>query len=382
MSAPGTSVSKHPPSSNASRVGVARADRPILQVSGRLGSRDWLALFGLGLALWLTIHNLALIMEVAGLLFGALLLGLALNPAVSRMSAYRIPRGLSAVLLYMLLSGLFLGMGELLVPLFNAELSTLQSQGPALWSRISSTLSNAPLIGQLIPSTGQAANALSQQMDTLIQAILHTLGGLGNAGLDVGVVLILAYYGVVSQGSFAGLVAHWVPWRKRGELERIARRVLAGLGRWVRAQPLVVIYFAVGFSLILAALRVPFSLAIGIVGGVLSVIPILGGALAILLGVLSALTVDPTRAVWVTLGFLALIEIEVHLVAPAIFGRALKLHPGLLLMAMLIGIKAGALIGLLYSIPLTVVAMVVLDELRSRWIQGPPDRESLPGSHT
>ena len=51
------------------------------------------------------------------------------------------------------------------------------------------------------------------------------------------------------------------------------------------------------------------------------------------------------------------------------FGRTLRLHPALVLMAMLIGTKAGGLIGLLYSVPLAVVLMVLLDELRERWMR-------------
>jgi predicted PurR-regulated permease PerM len=335
-------------------------------------------LFSLGLALWFVIHNVPIIVEFLGLLFGALLIGLALEPLVRRMSAW-IPRSLSVILLYLILIGVFLGMGELLVPFFNAELSTLQSQGPALWTTVSTTLSNTPLIGQLIPSSSNAASALAQRTDTLVQAIVGAVSGVGNAGLDIGVVFIMAYFGVVSQDEFAGALARWVPRSAHADVSRLIERVLDGLGRWVRAQPLVVLYFTFGFSVTLALLGVPFALAIGLVGGFLSIIPFVGGLVAILLGVLSALAVKPVLALWVVLIFAALIELEGHLIAPAIFGRALQLHPALVLMAMLIGTKTGGLIGLLYSIPLAVILMVLLDELRGRWMNEGADQDAVSG---
>jgi len=330
--------------------------------------RSWLTFFSLGLAIWFVIANITLIVETFSLLFGALLIGLALEPLVGRVSRW-IPRSLSVLLLYLILIAILSGLGRLLVPFINEELATLQSQGPTLWNDISTTLSNTPLIGQLIPSSSSAASTLAQRTDTLVQAIVGAVSGIGNAGLDIGVVFILAYFGVVSKDEFADALNRWVPRAAHADLTRILGRVLDGLGRWVRAQPLIVLYFAFGFSVILALLGVPFALAIGLVGGVLSIIPFVGGFIAIILGVLSALTVKPILALWVTLAFAAWIELEGHLIAPAIFGRALRLHPALVLMAMLIGTRTGGLIGLLYSIPLVVVLMVLLDELRSRWME-------------
>jgi predicted PurR-regulated permease PerM len=348
--------------------GSAKGARGIYIPNAMLG-RIWLGIFTLGLALWIVLRNIALIAEISGLLFGALLVGLAIEPVVQRLAAWHIPRALGVVVLYLVLIGMLLGLGELLVPLFAAELSSLQSQGPAFWSTVSTTLEGIPLLGQLIPSQGDAVAALTQRMDTVVQAVLDTVGSLGNTSVDIGVVFLLAYFGVVSKASFVDLLRTWVPSGNRADIARVASRILEGLGHWVRAQPLLVLYFAIGFSTSLAILKVPFALAIGLTGGLLSIIPVLGGLIATLLGILSALTVKPVLVLWVLLIFVALMELEIHLIAPAIFGRALRLHPALVLTAMLVGSKAGGLVGLLYSIPLAVVGMVFLDELRSQWMR-------------
>ncbi len=352
------------------RIGVdassPRSER--IQVVAGKPARLWLMLFTLGLALWVVIHNFSLFFEILAMLFGALLLMLGLEPVVRRMEKWHIPRPPGVILLYLLLLAIVLGIGELMLPLFNAELSTLQSQGPALWNSISSTLASTPLVGQLIPTAGDAANAFTQRLSAVIQAILGTVSSLGNASLDVGIVFILAYFFVVSKASFLERLPDWIPSGSSAEMRRIGRRVFEGLGRWVRAQPLVMLYFAFGFSIGLALLHVPFALAIGLVGGALSIVPILGEIVAALLSVLSALTVDPILALWALLVIVALTEVEIHLIAPALFGHALELHPAVVLMAMFIGLKAGGLVGLLYSIPIAVVAMVLLDEFRQLWV--------------
>jgi predicted PurR-regulated permease PerM len=336
----------------------------------RLDPSSWVVqllsgFFVLALALWVVFKNLTLISEVMAMLFGAMLLALGLEPLVSRMVRRGIPRTVSVLLIYFLLIGVLIGTVGLLLPLFRAELSTLQSQGPALWNSISSTLSSTPVIGRLLPSPGDAANALSQRIDTLLQGVIGALGSIGNAGLDIAVVFLLAYFLVVSKEDFRVEFAKWIPSTWHADIHRISARLLDGLGRWVRAQPLVMLYFGVGFSASLALMGVPFAMAIGLIGGILSVVPFLGAFAASFLAVLSALTIKPALALWVLLIFIAWTELEVHLIAPALFGRALKLHPAIVLLAMFVGTKAAGLVGLLFSVPLAVVIVIILDELRS-----------------
>ncbi len=330
--------------------------------------RLWLMLFTLGLALWIVIHNISLIFEILAMLFGALLITLGLEPAVQRMEKWHIPRSPGVILLYLLLLAVVLGIGELMLPLFNAELASLQSQGPALWNSISSTLASTPLVGQLIPTAGDAANVVTQRLTTVVQAVLGTVGSLGNASLDIGIVFVLAYFFVVSKASFLERLPEWIPSGRSTEMRRISLRVLEGLGRWVRVQPLKILFYAVGFSAGLALLRVPFALAIGLVGGLLSIVPILGEFVAALLSVLSALTITPILALWALLVIVGLTEVQIHLISPVLFGHALALHPAIVLMATVIGFKAGGLVGLLYSIPFAVVMMVLLDEIRPLWV--------------
>jgi predicted PurR-regulated permease PerM len=112
-------------------------------------------------------------------------------------------------------------------------------------------------------------------------------------------------------------------------------------------------------------LKVPFAITIGLVGGLLGIIPFVGGVIALILAALSALTVDPMLVLWVTLIFTALVEIEAHAIAPALYGRVTGLHPAVVVIAMLIGFKAGGLVGLIYSIPLAVIGSVLLSEVQS-----------------
>jgi len=145
--------------------------------------------------------------------------------------------------------------------------------------------------------------------------------------------------------------------------------VVAGLrqrlSRWVWAQAAIALYFALIFSAGLALLGVPFALTIGLVGGVLEIVPYLGGITATLLAITSALTVSPWLALWVVVLYVVVVEIEAHIVAPALYGRVVGLHPALILVALVTGAKAKGILGIFFAVPILVVLTALLEELRA-----------------
>jgi predicted PurR-regulated permease PerM len=69
--------------------------------------------------------------------------------------------------------------------------------------------------------------------------------------------------------------------------------------------------------------------------------------------------------VWVAVFYLVVVELESHIVAPALYGRVLNLHPAVVLLALVVGGKLGGVIGLLFAVPVVVVIAVLLEEARA-----------------
>ena len=104
---------------------------------------------------------------------------------------------------------------------------------------------------------------------------------------------------------------------------------------------------------------------IGIVGGVLEVIPYLGGIIALTLGILSALTISPALAVWVLVAYVAVSTIEGHLVAPFLYGRALGLRSVVVLVALFVGGKAAGVLGIFFAVPVAVILTAIVQEVQA-----------------
>ena len=79
--------------------------------------------------------------------------------------------------------------------------------------------------------------------------------------------------------------------------------------------------------------------------------PILGAALPVVV----ALFTDPISALWVTITFIGLQQLEGHIVAPQIFGHTLRINPLLVIFALLLGLQVHGIIGALIALPILSV---------------------------
>jgi predicted PurR-regulated permease PerM len=351
-----------------------------MQSVWRLSTQGWLRLLALGLVLWVLITYAALLMEVLWVLFGALLLSLAIHPVVSTLARWRIPRGVTVLGVYVLFGLVLALLGTLVAPAVRTEIAALQSGGPGMVQSAISRIAQTPVLGKLIPSTDVVAQNLIQRMDVLVQTTVTTAENVGSMALDILFIFVLTFF--VSTDAHLGerLLNEWLSGAHRTRIRHLWNRLRVRLTRWMWAQVGIALYFAVAFSAGLALLGTPFAFIIGLVGGILEVVPYLGGAVALVLALVSALTVQPILAVWVFVLYLVVTQLESHVIAPAFYGRVIGLHPAAVLVALLVGVKAGGVLGVLFAIPVAVVFAALIAEARIVWQARPDEAKEEEGS--
>lgn len=333
---------------------------------GRLTLRTWLGLLALGLSLWLIFSYSGLLLEVTAVLFGAFLVALAIHPLSDALiKRWHVPRGITVIGIYVGLTGLVILLGDLLVPVIGAEISNLESSGPALLKELFSQITTLPILKQGLPSGNFLTENLSQRLDLLLSALVGTVTGLGSLTLDLLIVLVLAYFFATDTSLGEGLLNNWIPTPYQPRMRLIMQRLQQRLTRWIWAQLGIALYFVVVFSIGLSLLHVPFALTIGLVGGALEIVPYLGGGIAFFLAATSALTIDPWLALWIAVLYLIVTEIESHVVAPAFYGRIINLHPVVVLLALLIGGKVKGILGIFFAVPIVVILAAILHEVRA-----------------
>jgi predicted PurR-regulated permease PerM len=111
-----------------------------------------------------------------------------------------------------------------------------------------------------------------------------------------------------------------------------------------------------------------YALVFGVWVGLTELLPYLGPWLGAIPVAIYALVVDPISVIWVTLLFLGIHQIEGHIVVPNVMGSALRLHPLLVILGLLVGFEVYGLLGALVALPLLAAVRAMWEFFSDRLV--------------
>jgi predicted PurR-regulated permease PerM len=204
--------------------------------------------------------------------------------------------------------------------------------------------------------------ALRDELGTPTQAI-HAV----RLGIELILAIILVFlslaYMLIDGHNFFRYVLRFVPVEHRPHVEHLSSQIHRVLGRYLRGQlVLIALMSFVTFVVLEWVFRLPYALWIGILTGILEVIPLLGpisaAAIACTIGFAQG---GPNEAAALAATYFVLRQIEDQGVMPLIVGRAVHVHPLVTIFAVLVGEKIAGVLGMILAVPIAAVVKVVLD---------------------
>lgn len=132
---------------------------------------------------------------------------------------------------------------------------------------------------------------------------------------------------------------------------------------YIRRQLLItlIVGLLIGIGLSLLGFEIAFLL--GLVAGVLNLIPYFGPVLGAIPAIMLALLKSPWNALYVVILFLIVNQLEVIFLAPRILGNSLQIHPITVVYLILIGNKLGGLIGMVFAVPLGAIILILIKSI-------------------
>ncbi len=316
------------------------------------------ALAGLLTTVWL-VQSMPRLITAAAI---ALLLALALNPLVEALQARTgwerrfaagIVLGGVAVMSAMLLL--------LVVPPTIKEVRALGDDIP----KVVDDLGDLPFVGDDLRDADapekvrawidELPDRLSVDAKPIESAARMVTDGLAAAFLT----LLLASTLLVDGERLVNGMRALVPRRRRDDADRLGRLVYGVLGRYIAGSLLVA---ALAGTVMLTAslvLSVPLAPIVGMWVTATNPIPQLGGALGGVPFVLLGFTRGVGTGVTCLVIFLGYQQLENHVIGPLVVGRAVSLSPPSTMVAALIGVSAGGLVGALFAVPLLGAAKAI-----------------------
>jgi predicted PurR-regulated permease PerM len=316
------------------------------------------------------------------LVLTAVVLATAMDKPVTAMRARGLPRGISILLIYIVLIGLMVIAIAALAPIVAGDARALERELPGYTAWFESVAASLPA-GSDASATFSLAG-IEQQLrnnaSTLARSATEIGVEAGRTAFYVFVTLVLAFFLSVEPGVVLNGAARWVPAKHQERVWRIARNIHESIGAWARGQLAIALIFGALMGVGLKLIGVPYAPSLGVIAGILEVVPYVGGFITVVLAVLSAATIGVPQVIAVVVLYVVLVNLESHVLAPLLYGKALGLPPVAILLALLAGVELLGILGALLAIPLTVIFWAIGEEFAPRQLAEVPgeDRLDLP----
>ncbi len=305
------------------------------------------------------------IMGILMLFFASYVLACALNPFVTKlMNKMSRPLASSIVMFSSILAII-----ALFIPIFFVafkEIRTFMITLPEKVTGVTNFLMNFNINGHKIPDIVDIDALLNNSSDVAQGVVNHSLSI--TAGIVQAIVILVAmtmivYYILIDKVYLKQKFLEFFPPDLKDKAEGILSTISTKVGKYVRAQILSMAAVGIMVSIVLVIFGVEYSTLLGLISGILDIIPILGPSIALAVILLVAYPLGLTKLILIVIGFLIVQQISNYVVRPLLFGKMMSLHPLMIFLALFLAQQFLGFWGVILSPAIAATVCVLIDEL-------------------
>jgi predicted PurR-regulated permease PerM len=320
---------------------------------------------------FLTFWLLYSLRAVLFLFFVAIVVGTAIRPAVDWLHRRGVPRGTGIIIIYILIAGLVTAFVAMIFPLLADQAAEISRSLPEYYTGIRSALINADnrllqnigwrlpseisILTRRDPNTEEMLTQVGQTFfytNLVLRGILSTLA-----------VFLLAYYWTQESQFIVRTVLRMFPPQRKKSVREFLQLAESKLGGYIRGQGLLCV--AVGVTALIAYVLIglPYTLVLAIFAGVMEMVPIFGPALGAIPAFLVALSIDPSKALWVVVATIVIQLLENSILVPRIMKHSMGVNPIIVLLSLIAFGSVFGLAGAILALPLAAIIQLLVSRV-------------------
>ncbi|HSM56784.1 MAG TPA: AI-2E family transporter [Candidatus Sulfomarinibacteraceae bacterium] len=318
-----------------------------------------------GFWLLLTFHNIFF------LFFVAIVLSTAIKPAVDWMHRRGLPRPVGVIVVYLLVL-VAVGLLALLVaPLLIEQTTRITSAIPQAYRSMRDQMMMLPNLLSMrlamalpseLPGFGPPDTVgTEEEARVAVSQAIQGLGIIIRSVLFITVTLLLALYWTLEGPRIQRAALILLPMEKRERGREILLTIEDRLGRYIVGQGILVLTIAILSLIAYLLIGLPYALVLAVIAGIMELVPLIGPGLGAIPAAIIALSIDPTKAIWVVVATLVIQQLENNLLVPRIMNRAVGVNPLLTLLAFIALSSLFGITGALVAVPVAAVAQLLVD---------------------
>ncbi|MES2059928.1 MAG: AI-2E family transporter [Patescibacteria group bacterium] len=312
--------------------------------------------------------------DIALVILAAVVISSAIDPGVRWFEGKRVPRALGVVIIYLGVMAILAVIFLFVIPTFLSETSNLVANIPTYVKQINDTVpllddsvlqGYSPIVRDIADriSSASAVTSVSggfSPTDTILQSVNSIEDGVVTFFL----VAILSFYFSVTKDGVERFLRVITPLAQEEYVIGLWNRTRRKIGAWLQGQMFLGALVGSIIFLMLSIFHIEHALLLGFLMGVLEIIPVFGPTLAAVPGVMLALLDGG-----IGLGFIILLmyilvqQFESNIFYPLVVKKMVGISPILVIISLVVGLKLAGFLGLLLSVPVSVLFMEFMDDL-------------------
>jgi predicted PurR-regulated permease PerM len=311
--------------------------------------------------------------DVVLVILTSIVLSSSIEPGVRWFERRKIPRLLGVVFIYAFVALLVAVVLLSLIPIILKDMSGVIESIPIYVNQINNFIPvlNESLLQGYVPLLREIADNVGNA--SFIKDLNNNVGGTDVLGaartiaqsmITVILTFVLSFYFSVTKDGVAHFLRIITPIRYEEYVIDLWNRTKEKIGAWMQGQ--IVLAVIVGFLVysVLAIFKIKHALVLGILSAFFELIPVFGPVLSAIPGIaLTLLDKGLGLALVITLWYIIVQQLENNLLYPAVVKKIVGISPLLVILALIIGAKLAGLIGIILSVPVSVLLIEFIDDI-------------------
>jgi predicted PurR-regulated permease PerM len=288
---------------------------------------------------------------------------------VERRMRGRVSRTLSISAVFALVFLLLMAAGSLLGSQLADEASKLGQQLPTLFEeknlseRIPLPGFLQPMRAKLVALVGEQLHGSAGQAIPFAQQVgshlLHALSSL----IYLVLVPVLSFLLIREAPALEQKMLSWIPHAQRSAWERIVAGLDTLMAGYVRVLLILSLATAVVYSTAFSLLGLSYALLLGVVAGLLEVIPFVGPLMAAAGVLLISTFLGYPHLVWLLAFIVCYRVFQDYVLNPYLMSAGIEVSPLLIIVGLLAGDQIAGVAGIFLAVPVIAACKVVLSEI-------------------
>ena len=290
------------------------------------------------------------------------------NPVVNFFDhKLKLPRTLSVIVIYLFIISLIVSSGIIFSKRISEESSDIQSEARMATINAKNQISGMP--DWLKPTVNDTLSTFERSTTFSYPSIFPLFPQAVSRIFGLIIFLFSAFYFLKEGRSMFDKLLNFVPNDYKIEVDILIRKINSVLVSYLRGQLFLVFFVSLVLFILLTILGVKFSLILAVFSGFAEIVPIIGPIVAAAVTAIIAFVVGTSNfnlnplqiSFAVIIIYFIVRQVQDYLINPYIMGKITKLHPLIILFAVIAGEHSAGILGLILAVPIAGILKIIFE---------------------